>query len=437
MQKQVAAYIQKHSLLPDGATVIVGFSGGADSVALLVLQHRLGYRCVAAHCNFHLRGSESDRDEAFAESFARELGIVFEKTDFDTKAFAAENKLSIEMAARELRYQWFEALRLKHNAEAIVVAHHRDDNVETVLLNLIRGCGIKGLTGMSPLNGKVARPLLAVSRCEIEAFLAGENTPFVTDSTNTDTVYQRNAIRHELLPLLEKYNPSVRDALLRATAHLGEVEKVYAHALREQRAVVMPAEGAIDIALLEQQPSPQALLYDILSDYNFTPAVIDSVARSLSSASGKVFFSPSHRVVKDRSRLLISPIDEAREAHYLIDESLTTGHLPLKLRIEKAPYMGQPLVLASANEALFDYDKLSFPLELRRWERGDFFIPFGMKGRQKLSDYFNDHKFSLPEKENTWLLCSAGEVVWIMGHRADNRYRVAKNTENLLHITLY
>ena len=437
MIKQVAAYIQKHGLLPDGATVIVGFSGGADSVALLVLLHRLGYCCVAAHCNFHLRGSESDRDAAFAESFAREQGVAFEKTDFDTKAYAAENKLSIEMAARELRYQWFEALRLKHNAEAIAVAHHRDDNVETVLLNIVRGCGIKGLTGMSPLNGRVVRPLLAIPRREIEAFLADENAPFVTDSTNTDTVYQRNAIRHELLPLLEKYNPSVRDALLRMVGHLGEVEKVYTHALREGRAAVMPTEGTIDIALLTRQPSPQALLYDILSDYNFTPAVIDSVARALSSAPGKLFFSPSHRVVKDRSHLLISPIGGACEGNCLIDESLNTEHLSLKLRVERMPFTGQTLTLASANEALFDYDKLLFPLELRRWERGDFFVPFGMTGRQKLSDYFNDHKFSLPEKENTRLLCSAGKVVWIVGHRADNRYRVTKNTKNLLYITLY
>ena len=437
MIKQVAAYIQKHGLLPGKATVIVGFSGGADSVALLVLLQRLGYCCVAAHCNFHLRGSESDRDEAFAEGFARELGVVFEKTGFDTKAYAAENKLSVEMAARELRYRWFEALRLKHKAEAIAVAHHRDDNVETVLLNVVRGCGIKGLTGMLPLNGRVARPLLAVSRCEIESFLASENTPFVTDSTNVDTVYQRNAIRHELLPLLEKYNPSVRDTLLRMAGHLGEVEKVYTHALGEGRAAVMPTERAIDIALLTQQPSPQALLYEILSEYDFTPTVIDSVARSLLSTPGKLFFSPSHRVVKDRSCLLISPIGEACEGSCLIDENLNAEHLPLRLRVAKTPFIGQPLMLASADEALFDYHKLSFPLELRRWERGDFFVPFGMTGRQKLSDYFNDHKFSLPEKENTWLLCSAGEVVWIVGHRADNRYRVTKNTKNLLRVTLY
>ena len=437
MKKQVTEYIKKHKLLPEGAVVVVGFSGGADSVALLTLLHRLGYCCVAAHCNFHLRGSESDRDEAFSSVFAQKLGVVFEKTDFDTKAYAAENKLSIEMAARELRYRWFESLRLKHHAAAIAVAHHRDDNVETILLNMIRGCGIKGLIGMAPVNGYVVRPLLDVSRNEIEDFLKTENLSFVTDSTNADTVFLRNALRHELLPLLEKYNPSAREALLRMSDHLGEVEKVYTHALKESRTVVMPSDDAIDIERLRQQTSPRALLYAILSEYGFTPAVIDSVYRSLSAESGKVFYSPSHRVVKDRLYLFISPCLNEQEGSYLIGESLDNEQLPLKLALTKTPYNGQSLKLAGGKEALFDYDKLSFPLVLRRWEKGDFFIPFGMRGRQKISDYFNDHKFSLPEKENTWLLCSGNDVIWIVGYRTDNRYKVTKNTRNLLHITLY
>ena len=437
MKKQVADYIEKYGLLPEKATVVVGFSGGADSVSLLVVLHRLGYRCIAAHCNFHLRGGESDRDEQFSADFARQLGVVFEKTDFDTKVYAAENKISIEMAARELRYHWFEALRLKYKAAAIAVAHHCDDNAETILLNLIRGCGIKGLTGMAPVNGFIIRPLLSVSRGEIEAFLKEEKLSFVTDSTNADTVFLRNALRHELLPLLETYNPSVREALLRMADHLGEVEKVYDSSLKKSRLAVMPSDGMIDIGLLKQQPSPQALLYAILSEYGFTPAVIDSVGCSLSSGSGKIFYSPSHRVVKDRSFLLITPRAEERTDSYPINEKLDASGLPLKIKLAEMVFDGQPLKLESAAEALLDYEKLSFPLVLRRWQKGDFFVPFGMKGRKKISDYFNDHKFSLPEKEAAWLLCSGDDVVWIVGRRSDDRYKVTKNTRKVLHITVY
>ena len=438
MVKKIADYIEKNGLLPNGAMVIVGFSGGADSVALLYLLARLGYKCIAAHCNFHLRGKESDGDEVFSCDFARELDVVFEKIDFDTLGYARKNRLSTEMAARELRYGWFGCLKEKYNADAVAVAHHRDDNAETVLLNLIRGCGIKGLTGMAPKSGFVVRPLLEVSRREIEDFLKKEKLSFVIDSTNADTAYLRNAVRHELLPLLEKYNPSVRDALLRIAGNLTQVERVYDDAMEKGRTAVMPSSSAIDIEVLQQQPSPESLLYVILSGYGFSPAVIQSVFESLEASPGKVFYSSTHKIVKDRTLLLIAENKEAGKNTCLIGKDFNNGQLPLKMDFREEKYTGQALKLTTTRQAVFDSDRLSFPLILRRWEQGDCFVPFGMKGRQKVSDYFNDHKFSLLEKENAWLLCSGnGEIAWIVGQRSDNRFRVTKNTRNLLYITVY
>lgn len=440
MRNIVRAYIEKRQLLTDDAPVLVGFSGGADSVALLSILVQLGYSCIALHCNFHLRGDESARDEQFAEETARSLGVAFHKIDFDTAMYARERHLSIEMAARELRYHWFEEVRQRVGAQAIAVAHHRDDSVETVLLNLVRGTGIRGMGGIRPKNGYVVRPLLTISRTDILAWLEEQHLSYVTDSTNLSDAYTRNFIRLRVLPLLEELNPSVRAAITRTADHLAETEAIYLHVVEEARRQLVEEGGRISIARLMDYPSPATILYELMKPYGFTRQVVDDLFHSLTKESGKMFYSSDYRLLKDREYLLLSPVrtDEIQEYSFGSDgvfEDLWRG--PVELSFQKIVINNDFNIRKDKCIAYFDYDKLSFPLILRRWREGDWFIPFGMKGRKKLSDYFSDHKFSRIDKEQTWLLCSGQNVLWIVGERSDNRFRIDNTTKSVLVVNFF
>lgn len=414
--------------------VLVGLSGGADSVALLGLLVRLGYPCIAAHCNFHLRGEESLRDERFAEDFAvHVLGVPFYKTDFDTTGYAAERHLSIEMAARELRYEWFERMRLELGAQAIAVAHHRDDSVETLLMNLVRGSGIRGLTGIRPKNGFVVRPLLAVSRQELLQWLAEQSYTYVTDSTNLSDVYTRNFIRLKVLPLLEEINPSVKSSIARTAEHLSAAEAIYLETIRKARQEIVTSDHRLSIPALMRYPAPETILYELLKPYGFTRLVADEVFLSLSKESGKLFYAPDYRLVKDREYLLVVPRDqEGKPTTYTLEAEEGVWHEPIELSCRKIVLSSGFRLEKDKRTAYLDYDKLRFPLVLRTWQEGDWFVPFGMKGRKKLSDYFSDHKFSRIQKEQTWLLCSGNDIVWIVGERSDNRFRIDERTKSVL-----
>jgi tRNA(Ile)-lysidine synthase len=433
----IRLYIEKYRLLSEDRPVLVGLSGGADSVALLGVLVRLGYPCIALHCNFHLRGEESDRDEAFACEFAESLEVPFHKIDFDTISYAGEKHLSIEMAARELRYAWFEEMRERLGGQAIAVAHHRDDNVETVLMNLIRGTGIRGMSGIRPRNGFIVRPLLCVSREDILAWLADQGYAYMVDSTNLSDAYTRNFIRLRVLPLLEEINPSVKDAIARTSGHLSAVEAIYLHVVEEARNTVIEQGNRLSIAALMRYPSPDAILYELLKAYNFTRPVAEDIYLSLTKESGKTFFSSTHRLIKDRDYLLLSSLvkDEACEFTLAGDETVWSG--PVELSFEKVVIKEDFHIRKDKNIAYFDYDKLTFPLTLRTWKKGDWFIPFGMKGRKKLSDYFSDHKFSRIDKEQAWLLCSGDAVVWIVGERSDNRFCLDKTTKSVLVVNFF
>lgn len=438
MRDIVRAYIKKFKLLTDDRPVLVGVSGGADSIALLTLLVESGYSCIAAHCNFHLRGDESLRDEEFTKEYAGRLGIPFLKVDFDTQLWAETHHVSIEMAARELRYEWFEEQRSLTGAQAVAVAHHRDDSVETVLLNLIRGTGIRGMSGIRPRNGFVVRPLLAVSREAILDWLAERGLPFMTDSTNQSDVYTRNFLRLRVLPLLEEINPSVKAAIARTSEHLAAVETVYQSVVEEVGREVVEAEGRLSIPALMRYPAPETLLYELLKAYDFTPSVVADIYLSLSKEAGKIFFSPTHRLIKDRTCLLVSPLREEKErTEYRLssDEGRWSG--PIGLSFEKIELNEDFLMRKDWNIGYFDYDKLTFPLVLRKWKRGDWFVPFGMKGRKKLSDYFSDRKFSLLEKEQVWLLCSGDAVIWVVGERPDNRFCLDKTTKRVLVVNFF
>ncbi|MCD8267683.1 MAG: tRNA lysidine(34) synthetase TilS [Parabacteroides sp.] len=440
MRNIVRAYIEKQQLLAGDAPVLVGFSGGADSVALLCLLVQLGYRCFALHCNFHLRGDESMRDERFAEEIARKLGVPFYKTDFDTTGYAAEHHLSVEMAARELRYNWFEEMRSCLGAQAIAVAHHRDDSVETVLLNLIRGTGIRGLGGIRPKNGYIVRPLLAVSRSEILEWLDQQQMSYVTDSTNLSDAYTRNFIRLRVLPLLEELNPSVKTSIARTADHLAATETIYLQVVEDARRQLIEDGNRISITRLMEYPSPPTILYELLKPYDFSRQVADDVFLSLEKESGKMFYSPRFRLLKDREYLLLSPIETVTAQEYTLsieDVERNNRNGPIELSFHKTVITNDFNIQKDRHVAYFDYDKLSFPLTLRKWQEGDWFIPFGMKDRKKLSDYFSDRKFSRIAKEQVWLLCSGENILWIVGERTDNRFCIGKTAKNVLVVNFF
>ncbi|MDR3141582.1 MAG: tRNA lysidine(34) synthetase TilS [Tannerellaceae bacterium] len=428
----IRTYINKHNLFSKDKPVLVGLSGGADSVALLAVLARLGYACIAVHCNFHLRGEESDRDEAFAGNFAGKLGVPFHKAGFDTRQYAREKHISIEMAARELRYNRFEEMRVYFDAQAIAVAHHRDDNVETLLINLARGTGIKGVRGMRPKNGYIVRPLLSVGKEDILCWLKEQQLPFVTDSTNLSDEYVRNFIRLNVIPLLETINPSVKEAIARTSAHLSSVETIYRSVIEKARIDILKDGNRLSITELLAYPAPETILYELLAPFHFTRLVAERIFLSLDKEPGKLFLSPTHRLIKDRAYLIITPLEKAEPDTYILREEQGECLAPVQLSWEKTVLDQTFHLRKDKNVAYFDYDKLRFPLTIRTWQPGNWFVPFGMAGRKKLSDYFSDHKYSLPDKEQTWLLCSGENILWIIGERADNRFRIDKTTTSVL-----
>ena len=431
MKEQIQQYIIQHQLLSGEKPVVVGISGGADSVALLHILVSLGYKCIAAHCNFNLRGDESFRDEQFTIDFTKRLQVPLCKISFETNKYAQENRLSVEMAARELRYRWFEELLNTYDADAVAVAHHRDDSVETLLINLTRGSGITGLTGIKPKNGNVVRPLLCVSREDIYAYIENNGLEYVTDSSNSSDIYTRNFIRLKVIPLLEEINPSVKASLARTANHLYDASLIYNHSIEEARKVIIQ-NNRLSISVLLSFPAPATILYEMLKPYGFSRTVCESIFTILDKDSGKIFYSSTHRLLKDRSDLLIDVLSGEDNRAYLINLEDDNVDLPVELKPEIVVIKEDYQIEKDRKFAYFDFDKLSFPLVLRHWQEGDWFVPFGMKGKKKISDYFSDKKFSLFDKEKTWLLCSGQDVIWIVGERTDNRYRIEKTTKRVL-----
>ena len=429
-QAKVERFIRQQGLLTGKRPVVVGLSGGADSVALLGVLVRLGYPSRALHCNFHLRGEESDRDEAFACRFAASLGVPFLKVDFDTTGYAAAHHESIEMAARSLRYRWFEEQRQAFDAEAIAVAHHRDDSVETLLMNLLRGSGLRGLGGIRPRNGQVVRPLLAVSRAEIEEWLQTQGWDYVTDNSNLSDAFTRNFMRLRVLPLLEQLNPAARETIARSAAHLSAAEQLYDFMVEEARKEVFITADSLSIEALLRYPAPETLLYEWLRPYGFSRIVVGTLFEALTGLSGKQFYSATHRVLKDRERLYIAPLQE-QPAWQPVMIPVATGELtqPLPLSFQLLERTPDFQMERTPDIAYFDADKLPDTLSLRLPQRGDWFVPFGMRGRKKLSDFFADQKMTRWEKSQQPLLCAGDSIVWVVGRRVDDRFRIEEATK--------
>jgi tRNA(Ile)-lysidine synthase len=427
--RKVRQYIEKKHLLNADTKVIVGLSGGADSVVLLFILQRLGYECMAAHCNFHLRGEESLRDEKQAIDFAHSLNIPCFKQDFDVLSVARRRGISVEMAARDLRYEWFEQLRQTQGAGAIAVAHHRDDSIETLFLNLMRGTGIKGLAGIKPKNGYIVRPLLALSKENILQYAAEKQLPFVTDSSNLQSEYLRNKIRLLALPLLRSIQPAIELSLIQTMENVNEAVKIYEFHIREAIEKVFNREnGKISIPRLKNLPSPESVLFELLKSYGFGRDSIRDVVLAMDKQSGKEFYSPEYALIKDRDCFILLPRNLIREAQITkIEESEVTF-----VEVDE-----NFILKKDKNIAYFDAEKLQFPLLIRSWKQGDTFMPFGMNHFQKLSDYFSTHKFSKPEKDKVRLLCSGNDIIWIIGHRTDNRFCITPHTQKAVILKLF
>lgn len=434
IEQTVARYMAREIPLDPGEKILVGLSGGADSVALTVILHKLGYKVCAANCNFALRGEEAERDTRFARYTADKVGIPFISVKFDTHKYAEQNKVSVEMACRELRYDWFEKMRTENGCSHIAVAHHRDDSAETMIINLIRGTGIAGLTGISPVNGRIIRPLLTLSRTEILEYLSATGFTYVTDSTNADTVYVRNKIRNKLLPLMQEINPSVRESLVRTAENLRETEALYTYAIKQAKSRIIHKDADdiyISLEDLKKWPSTKTLLYEFLKPYGYMASQIDDIVDGIKGVPGLKYYSSTHRLVRDRKYLIISPLEKAdkkiaEDKPVLLADILDIEYLePIRFEMPK-----------SKNTACFDAALLPEPLALRRWREGDRFVPFGMKGRQKLSDYFNNHKFSILQKESALLLTAGDDIIWIVGERQSEKYKITPTTTRIIKFSL-
>ena len=418
----IQKYIEEKHLFTFRDKVLVALSGGADSVALLRVLLVLGYRCEAAHCNFHLRGEESDRDESFVSELCQSLGVTLHVTHFDTVTYASQHHVSIEMAAREMRYDWFEQLRKERGMAVVAIAHHRDDSVETFLLNLIRGAGINGLKGISPHNGPIVRPLLDMNRQDILDYLHSLHQSYVTDSTNLQDEYMRNKIRLNILPMLRGLNPSVSESIAETSKRLSDVSLIYNKEIEAGKKRVMEKAGHILISRLMEEVAPAALLFEILYPLGFNSVQVGDVFRSLSAQPGKRFVSAEWEVLRDRTELIIRARTECDELSENVPE----------LVMETVEITSGFVIPKDKDTACLDADKVVQPLTVRRWQPGDKFVPFGMKGKKRVSDYLTDRKFSLFRKEHQYVVCSADRIVWLVGERSDDRFRVTEDTKRVL-----
>lgn len=440
--RDLKKFIESHDLFSGSDTILLAVSGGVDSTVMAYLFREAEYSFAIAHCNFGLRGNDSDQDAEFVKNLARSFNVRFFSEKFDTGEFAAQKGLSIQMAARELRYGWFEKIRHENGFDFVATAHHLDDQAETFLINLIRGTGIAGLHGIPVKKGTVIRPLMFAFRNEIMQYARSNRIIFRTDHSNDETKYLRNKIRHELIPMLTGINPEFVHGLTNTIRRIGEFELLGKHALDEWCRNALVPDGndrKIDLSLLMQSTPVEAYAWALLSPFGFNETQVSNFLGCLGKENRKIFYSPTHRLVKDRGVLAIDPVehginDRPVKIPKFARQKRTSKPVPLFFhRITDVRGFEIPL---NENTASLDFDKLRFPLTVRRWQHGDTFFPFGMKKRKKVSDFFIDRKFSLKEKEKTWLLCSGNDIVWIIGHRIDHRFRVTTSTREVLCIVM-
>ncbi len=439
MLERFLTYIEENKLFTPGDTILAGISGGIDSVVMLDLLDKAGYTIGIAHCNFNLRSGDSDADEALVEKLALKYKRPYFKISFNTVEYSRQKGISIEMAARELRYQWFEKIRIENNFKWISVAHHRDDQLETFFLNLSRGTGLSGLIGMSPVNNKLVRPLLFASRKEIEQYCKENQLEYREDLSNCNLDFHRNKIRHQVIPLMEELNPAFRDGLIRTIVNLQDSKKIESREIEQAWDRISERRGKdyyLSIAELKLLDPLNSYLFLFLKSFHFNSEVVNEIVLSLDNGSGKKFYSPTHRLVRDREFLIIRDQGEEDQSIHYLDETCRELNYPVKMKISILEKKYKFEIPESSKIGCIDLSKIQFPLVIRHWEKGDSFRPFGMKGEKKLSDFFIDLKMSLPEKESTWILTNGAEIVWVIGRRLDDRYKITSKTKNIFRMEL-
>ena len=437
IESRIADFIEENQLMQPQAKCLVALSGGADSVALLLLLKEHGYKLEAVHCNFHLRGEESDRDEAFCAVLCEKENIPFHRVHFDTRQYAILHKVSIEMAARELRYRYFEQLRHDIDAAVICVAHHLNDQAETVLHNLIRGAGLHGLTGMAPRNGNVVRPLLCVSREEIELYLQARHQDFVTDSSNLTDDVTRNKIRHHILPILQEINPSATEHLYKTAHYLREAEKM-AYSVLPIPLKQTDSGLELSIPSVLNCPSPLYSLYYYFKRFGFGAAQIEQIAKQLSGMEpGKVFVSPTHQLLIDRERIIVEPFSKPIKALRIIETGTYVVDSSNRLCVEILDKTDGFSIDKRKEVGMFDADKVKFPLTVRVVGNGDRFFPLGMNGSKLLSDFLTDRKLTLFEKKRQLVVEDANNsIVWVVNQQPSEHHKVTDNTRRILRMEL-
>lgn len=426
-------FAKEHQLFGGQDRILLAVSGGVDSMVMARLFSLSGNTFGVGHCNFSLRGEDSAADMLLAKEAALMNGVPFHSAVFDTRQYAAEHRLSIQEAARELRYQWLRELAFEHHYNLIATAHHLDDSIETMLINLIRGSGVRGLAGIPLKNDNIIRPLLFATREEIETFAREHKVDFRTDASNMEDKYLRNRIRHHVIPIIKELNPAMHQGMQAFLGRMRQAAELLDHEVEKQSATcVFPERDgfSIDIKKLLALPQPELLLYEFLKDCHFSGTVCREIIESLDAQSGKRFYSETHMAIKDRQKIFVTPLNKNDESLvYLINENTYKIEVPgATFLFETLPAEKELQFPADEQAALLSYDLLEFPLELRKARAGDSMVPLGMKGRKKLSDLLTEKKLPLHRKKDVWVLLSGGEIAWVAGIRISEKFRITHQT---------
>lgn len=437
MLQEFKSHIQRHRLCNPGDRVLLAISGGIDSVVMLDLFARSENEIGIAHCNFHLRGKESERDAEFVRELALKYDVILHTQEFETQKLAAGMGISVQMCARKLRYDWFDELANGENYRWIATAHNQDDVIETFFINLSRGTGIRGLSGIPLKSGKLIRPLLFASRQRIDEYALQNSVGFCEDSSNASLKYLRNRIRHQILPLFEEQNPSFRASLAETIERLAETETIFSEKISGIRSRLLQGnEERFTLSIKELLPleARHTILFEILSDFGFNNTSVGEILRSLEGPPGKQFFSPGHRITKDRTKLILTPLRDKTERRFYLESVKGKITEPIALEWDVTEQLAGTEIPRDRDVAWLDLDMIDFPVLLRPWNKGDYFTPLGMTGFKKLSDFLIDEKVPVPDKENTWLLVSDSRIIWVVGYRIDERFKITGSTRQVLRL---
>ena len=441
MYQKFLSYLQENINIQINSRILLTVSGGVDSMVMLDLFIKSGFNIGIAHCNFQLRGDDAMQDESFVTSFVEKHQLPFYNIRFQTKAYAAEKGISIQMAARELRYNWFDKIAEQNDYKYIATAHHQDDVMETFFVNILRKTGIRGLQGIKAKSGNIIRPMLFTPKNDILSYAKENRIPYREDISNHSDYYTRNYIRHHIIPVFRKLQDNFDEALSDTISILNQQESIYTAHVNEVKANIMTQQNelyTIDIHKLIQYPQAKTYLFEILYPFGFNASQIDNMMVTLEHESGKLFYAKDYTVLKDRDVLLIKPNTKQTKDRIIIKDAYQNNTMKqANLLFEIIPYTKDFKFDTNNQTAYFDADKIAYPLIIRPWKSGDTFVPFGMHGKKKLSDYFNDIKLSIFKKNETGILChSNGDILWLIGLRSDNRYRITSQTKNILKVSL-